>query len=155
MGYPSEECGRLARFYPKGQIFLSEHSFRQGIDKAACSYQAQLPDACHHFRIDLSGRDFTFAPRTWEEQEIFLVVKKGKNFSVTELAQDSKRWNLWSKEKESIQQILIQVCEEAQGSPWEPVFAGREWEGSIVIYGRAQSGERRKFLVLQDKIRCL
>ena len=155
MGYPSEECGRLARFYPKGQIFLSERSFRQGIDKAACSYRAQLPDACHHFRIDLSGRDFTFAPRTWEEQEIFLVVKKGKNFSVTELAKDSKRWNLWSKEKESIQQILLQVCEEAQGSPWEPVFAGREWEGSIVIYGRAQSGERRKFLVLQDKIRCL
>lgn len=155
MGYPLEECDRLARFYPKGQIFLSEHSFRQGIDKAACSYQTQLQDACHHFRINQSGRDFTFAPETWEAQTIFLVVKKGKNFSVTELAKDSKRWNLWRKEKEGAQQILSQICEEAQESPWEPVFAKREWEGGIVIYGKAQSGEQRRFLVLQDKIRCL
>lgn len=149
-GYPSEECARLARFYPKGQIFLSEQSFRQGIDRAACSYQAQLQDACHHFRINQSGRDFSFAPKTWEAQAISLVVKKGKSFSVTELAQDSKRWNLWSKEKEGTQQILIQICAEAQESPWEPVFTGREWEGSIVIYGKAQSGEQSKFLVLQD-----
>lgn len=155
MGYSSEECGRLARFYPKGQIFLSEHSFRQGIDRAACSYQTQIQDACHHFRINQSGRDFTFAPKTWEAQEIFLVVKKGKSFSVTELAKDIKRWSLWCEEKESTQQILIQICEEAQETPWEPVFASKEWEGSIVIYGKAQSGEQRKFLVLQDKIRCL
>ncbi|MCM1143736.1 MAG: hypothetical protein NC318_08540 [Blautia sp.] len=155
MGYPLEECSRLARFYPKGQIFLSEDSFRQGIDKAACSYRAQIQDACHHFRINQAGRDFTFAPRTWEAQAIFLVVKKGKSFSVTELALDSKRWSLWREEKESTQQILIQICEEAQKTPWEPVFVRKEWEGGIVIYGKAQSGEQRKFLVLQDKMQCL
>lgn len=152
MGYPEEECGRLARFYPKGQIFLSEQSFRQGIDKAACSYRTQIQDACHHFRINQSGRDFTFAPGTWEAQAVFLVVKKGKSFSVTELAQDAGRWSLWSEEKEGTRQILIQICEEAQETPWGPAFAGKEWEGSIAIYGKAQSGEQR-FLVLQDKIR--
>lgn len=155
MGYPPEECGRLARFYPKGQIFLSGRSFRQGIDKAACSYQTRIQEACHHFRINQSGREFAFAPGTWEAREIFLAVKKGKSFSVTELAKDAGRWSLWDEEKESARQILIQICEAAQETPWEPVFTGKEWEGSILIYGKAQSGEQRKFLVLQDKIRCL
>ncbi len=148
MGYPPEECSRLARFYAKGQIFLSEDSFRRGIDKAACSYGTQIQDACHHFRVTQAGRDYSFEPKTWEAQGIFLAVKKGKSFSVTELANDSKRWSLWNEEKERTQQILIQICKETQKTSWEPVFAGKEWEGSIVIYGNAKSGEQREFLVL-------
>lgn len=153
MGYPAEECKRLAHFYPKGQIFLSEDAFRRGINKAACSYGREIQDACHHFRITEAGRDHHFPPGIWEAEEIFLVVKKGKSSSVTELAKDAERWSLWREEKESVQRILIQTCGEAQGTLWEPVFAGREWEGSIVIYGKEQPGGQKRFLVLQDEIR--
>ncbi len=155
MGYPMEECDRLARFYPNGQIFLSEVSFWQGIDRAACGYQTQIRDACHHFRIEQSGREFTFEPTTWEAQAIFLAVKKGKRFSVTEWANDAKRWDLWSEGKEEAQQRLLRICEEAHGSPWEAAFTRKEWEGGIVIFGNDRSDEQRKFLVLQDQIRGL
>lgn len=148
MGYPERECSRLAAYYPVGRIFLSEASFRQGIGLAGCAYAPQLQGACHHFQMTAAGEDYRFAPDTWEEEGIFLLIKKGKSYSVRELAEAPILWDLWTEDKEWERCLLEEICQDAEQVPGGEAFGQRDWEGSMVIFDKKHSGGERRILLL-------
>lgn len=146
MGYPEEECDRLKYYYPKGQIFLSETSFRRGIENVGCRYEDSVKEACHHFQLTSGGQRFSFLPEIWEKRGSVLLIKKGRTSPITELADDMDMWSFLPGEKETAKKLIKEVCVKSQKTIWESVFAEAEWEGSIVI---SREEERIEFLILQ------
>lgn len=141
MGYPEERCERLAKFYPAGQTFLEESTFRQAVGQAGCPYTEEIRAACHHYRVSVNGREITFPPEEWREQGIFLVIKKGRSYSVSELAEDAETWGFPSEDIEAEQTLLKKICEEKRATAWGPVVGNPEWEGSIIVCaGKKQDG---------------
>ncbi len=147
-GYPERECSRLAAYYPAGQIFLGEDSFRQGVELAGCAYAPQLKGACHHFRMTAAGEEYRFAPDTWDEEGIFLLIKKGKRHSVRELAEAPILWDLWTKDKERERRLLEEICQDAEEVSGGEALVQRDWEGSMVIFDRKHPDGERRILLL-------
>lgn len=141
IGYPEDRCERLAKCYPAGQTFLEESTFRQAVAQAGCPYTEEIRAACHHYRVSVNDREISFPPEEWREQGIFLVIKKGRSYSVSELAEDAETWSFPSEDIEAEQTLLKKICEEKRATAWEPVVGNPEWEGSIVVCtGKKQDG---------------
>lgn len=142
MGYPKDKCDRLMQYYPEGRTFLSEDSFRRGIEQAQCPYTEQIRAACHHYRISVEGREVVFSPDIWNEEGIILAAKKGKRYSVWELIEDAEAWSFPSEGKEAAQALLKKSCKAVQKPAWESVVRDPEWEGSIAAgAGIKQDGQ--------------
>lgn len=149
MGYPKEQCDRLIQYYQEGQTFLSEDSFRRGVEQAQCSYTEQIRAACHHYRISVEGREVIFSPDVWEEEGIVLAVKKGKRYSVWELVEDAEAWSFPSEGKEAAQALLKKSCGAVQKAAWESVVRDPEWEGSMIACAGTKQDSEGWLLALQ------
>lgn len=149
MGYPKDKCDRLMQCYQEGRTFLSEDSFRRGIEQAQCPYTEQIRAACHHYRISVEGREVVFSPDVWEEEGIVLAVKKGKRYSVWELVEDAEAWSFPSEGKETAQALLKKSCGAVQKASWESVVRDPEWEGSMIACAGTKQDGKGWLLALQ------
>ena len=148
-GYSEEECSRLQRYYSKGRIFLSESTFRQAIENADCTYEETIKQACHHFQVSAEGQHFSFLPENWTANRTIFIAKTGTTLSVTELADDISAWSFRPGQTQDAQQLIKEISDKARGTAWEDAFLKPEWEGSIVISGREETGGQIRLLILQ------
>lgn len=151
MGYPQEKRELLMKYYPKGQVFLGEESFKRGILQADCPYTEELGRACHHYRVSVEGQALEFAPESWERQRILLAVKQGRTHSLQELVEEAGTWSFPSEDKEAAQRLLQKICGKAQETVRESVVRNPAWEGSLVVCAGTEQERSSWLLALEAK----
>lgn len=151
LGYSAKEARWLKDCYPAGCTFLGWESFCRAVKMAGCACDEALTEACHHFQIQTEGRWLSFLPERWDAQGTVLVLKRGREKTLSALIAKEQAWDISPEDAEEAGKALAWAEKQALHTPAEAAFLQREWEGAVVVQGTPGGEKKAAVLILPAK----